>query len=80
MDEYSTRNINVAAFIYLNEVLLLSAVDERGFECFVFDDKGGVARNLAAEFQTDATVPARTYSVALSHLRKEATTARRNRQ
>jgi hypothetical protein len=80
MDEYTTRNISLAAYIYLNEVLLLSAIDDRGFDCFTFAGKDGTAARLAEEFRSDVSAPARSYSVACATLRKEAVQARRNRQ
>jgi hypothetical protein len=78
--EYQTRSINLAAYIYLHEVPLLSAINERGFDCFVFSDNDGTASRLGEEYQSDAAVPARTYCTAIAALRKEAVQARRNRQ
>jgi hypothetical protein len=77
--EFSTKNIHLAAFLYLHESLLISAIDQRGFEHFVFEDKDGCARRLAEEFMADAAAPAMSYSKALTQLRKETVQARRAR-
>ena len=79
MDEYTTRSVSLAAFIYLNEVRLISAIDAKGFDYYVFDDTGGNATRLAEQFCEDAPAPARTYSVALNQLRRESSDARKAR-
>ena len=79
-ESYSTRSLSEGAYLYLNGMQLLSAVDRKGNECFVFADKDGCARNLAAEFFEDGSVPARTYGIALNQLRRESSDARKARQ
>ena len=79
MDEYTTRNLSLAAYLYLHETLLISTIDGRGFDCYTFADKDGSAGRLAEEFLADATAPARTYSVALHQLRRESSDARKAR-
>jgi len=79
MDEYSTRSVSLGAFIYLNEVRLISAIDAKGYDYFTFDDAGGCASRLAEQFCEDAPAPARTYSIALNQLRRESSDARKAR-
>jgi hypothetical protein len=79
-DEYTTRDIGAAAFIYLNGAQLLTAIDSRGYESFSFDNKGDSALRLAEQFYEDATAPARSLIAASVQLRTEATTARRQKR
>ena len=78
-EEYTTRSINEAAFLYLNGAQLLAAIDSRGFESFSFANKDDCARRLAEGYYEDTTAPARSLLAALGQLRVEATTARRER-
>lgn len=75
--EYSTRSLAEAAYLYLNGAQLLSAIDSRRCEEFTFGNKDDCARHLAEQFYDDATVPARIYGIALGQLRHEVTQARR---
>lgn len=79
MDEnqYSTRSLGEAAYLHLNGLQLLSAIDNRHCDCFSFDNKDNCARRLAAQFYEDATAPARPLSIAMGELRREASQARR---
>jgi hypothetical protein len=79
-NEYTTKSIGEAAYLYLNGAVLLCAIDGRGFECFSFDDKDDCARHLAEQFYEGATAPARELFIAQSTLRQEATRARAKRQ
>ncbi len=79
-DEYSTRSITEAAYLYLNGALLISAIDSRRREEFTFGDKDDCARRLSEEFYGDATAPARTYALALGQLRHEVARARREQK
>jgi hypothetical protein len=76
-DEYSTRSITEAAYLYLNGAQLISAVDSRRCEKFTFDNKDDCTRRLAEGYYEDATAPARTYALALGQLRQEVIRARR---
>ena len=75
--EYSTRSINEAAYLYLNEAQLVSVIDSRRCEEFTFSNKDDCARRLAEQFYENATVEARTYGLALAQLRQEVSRARR---
>ena len=77
--EYSTRSIAEAAYLYLNGAQLVSAIDSRRCEEFTFGNKDDFARHLAEQFYEDGAVPARTYGIALGQLRQEVTQARRQR-
>jgi hypothetical protein len=79
-DEYSTRSANEAAYVYLNGAVLISAIDERGFETFCFDNKDDFARHLAEKFYEGGTAPARDLLAALAQLRRESSQARRQQQ
>jgi hypothetical protein len=75
--EYTTRSMTEAAYLYLNGAQLVSAIDSRRCEEFTFGNKDDCARHLAEQFYEDATVPARTYGLALAQLRQEVSRARR---
>ena len=77
--EYSTRSIAEAAYLYLNGAQLVSAIDSRRCEEFTFGNKDDCVRHLAEQFYEDAPAPARTYGLALGQLRHEVTQARRQR-
>ena len=79
-NEFSTRSIGEAAYLYANGALLLCAIDGRGFEHFTFDNKGGCARRLAEQFYEDAPAPARTLFIAQGTLRQEASKARQRQR
>jgi hypothetical protein len=57
-DEYSTRSANEAAFCYLNGAVLITAIDDRGFESFTFANENDCALHLAEKFYEGATAPA----------------------
>lgn len=76
---YTTRSLGEAGFLYLNQVQLLSAIDDRGYDYFTFDNKDNCARRLVEQFYAGATAGARELSLAMSQLRRESTQARRNR-
>jgi len=79
-NEYVTRSINEASFLYLNQAVLISAIDDKGYESFIFDDKDDFARHLAEQFYEEASAPARALLAALGQLRKEASQARQQRR
>lgn len=74
--EHVTKSISEASFLYLNGARLLCAIDDRGFECFSFEDETEHARHLAEQFYEGATAPARELFIAQSTLRQEASKAR----
>ena len=78
-EEYTTRSLSEAGYLYMNGALLVSAIDSKRREEFTFDNKDDCARHLAEQFYEDATAPARTYGLALGQLRQEVTRARRQR-
>jgi hypothetical protein len=75
-NEYATKSIGEAAYLYANGAVLLCAIDSRGFEHFTFENKDDCTRRLAEQFYEDAAAPARTLFLAQGTLRQEASKAR----
>ena len=66
-DSYSTTDLNLAAFLMARGLPLLRTESAGGMrKVFWF---GPEARDLAAEFYQDATVPARAFANALRDLK-----------
>lgn len=74
-EEYITHSINIAAFLYVSEIPLITIASEG--RDFIFENKDGIASRLVDEYHQDGrNCSAKSLFVAQSTLKTEVARAR----
>lgn len=74
-EEYAAKSIYEAAFLYCVGIPIATITGKIGSARFIFDDKDGMARSVAADFHADVSTGAKSLFQALGQLKREADAA-----